>query len=1077
MTQAVLKKAVVPFRGALDLVSPRFAVTPGTLRNCLNYETYSVQGYNRIDGLARYDGAFPCYNRDWVIATRSTGSGTFTIGEYLKVGDNYFGVVLAWNSPDLSYLIINPAFAPKVGDTITGNGGATLVAAVGGIKRASAYYPDADQFLSAQNDIYLAARTNKKSIYVYDSYAKNVIPHGLHWYKGALYAIADAYQLSFDTGTVELFPHDEIVLAGTKIGTIISINVTSGSWSDGNASGTMVVRTDGFTTTNSINLGSRSIRRPNGASAYTTYSNAFNVTDRLVPNSPSAQLYQGPLDDDYQTTEQINANASRPGKLWKPVDMGWEIQFKTDNTTTGGAPPFIFRGQLQGDLYDTTTSQVARATAETLDPAGTLTNPVGPASTTTPAATALHTVLGDSSDASYLRNGYSATGTFTSLYASLTGFNSALAALPDAAIVTGIKATVRGTTSANMSMTVNMQIVGANVLQSNIKSVQWAAGTAFSDVTVGDDGDTWGLGLDAQALVALVRDDPTFGIKFNVVSTSTSALGTDDKISEISLQIFYKLPIQNYYAHDPVTGQDLQVNIPYYRLLKGQFNPGGSSTLWGQGSMSIQNITPLAASGTSPASSTWTIGSGWELWTAREGASGAGSRVAIFTSQMVGTQLPSRASMDKVRKRFEIINANYYANKDWEAFYGVDGVGPAFQYDGYYFYNVYTELQPNEDTPSHIVYHRNYNVLGYENGQCIVSFPGEPTNFSSLDGATIYPFGDRITGLLSLNGTALGVFCESSIHALAGDILTATDDNNAVSQVISPYSGAVEYCVIDAGIPLFADFRGISTIDATNKYGDFENGRISYRVTPFLSNRVNDRFSYQATAQNLLFAYPVRGKNQCRFVFADGVVLTCCLPAEDRGYEFTYQKYVSTANLDTMVPVAVGVGTSTSGRDLLFGTFKLLPNDETNITTPSDNDREMFVYAIDQGNRFDFAPIKHFATLNYMNIDDPNTNDIVRQIRLEMLTNHYFNGYVSVAVDYQEPTNVKFPIELESVGATVRLDKDSDFLVVALESIGTTTSVEIGGEHFYPGHVLQAMLAYSNEGRDQLGNSPNQKLT
>jgi hypothetical protein len=50
-------------------------------------------------------------------------------------------------------------------------------------------------------------------------------------------------------------------------------------------------------------------------------------------------------------------------------------------------------------------------------------------------------------------------------------------------------------------------------------------------------------------------------------------------------------------------------------------------------------------------------------------------------------------------------------------------------------------------------------------------------------------------------------------------------------------------------------------------------------------------------------------------------------------------------------------------------------------------------------------------------------------------------------------------------------------MVVNLESIGTTTAVEFGGEHIFPGHVLQAMLAYTNEGRDQLGNSPNQKLT
>lgn len=1073
------QKTVVPLRGGLDLVSPRFAVTPGTLADCLNYETYGIAGYSVMNGLERYDGAYPCYNRDWLFASRFSGSGNFIIGEYLKVGVNFFGVTLYWNgSNGLHYLIINPLFAPKVGDTITGaSSGATLVADVGGIKRASLHFNDEADFLEAQRIIYEAARPLKQPIYPYISYAKNIIPHGLHWYRGSLFAIADGYQISFDTGTFQILPGDQITLTGAKEGTVLSVNVTSGSWSDGTAAGTMIVRTDGVLALNQISTGSKTIRRPNGATAFTSHAAAFNLTDREVVNSPTAQLFQGPLDDDYQTTEQINANATR-AKTWKPVDMGWQIPFKTDSTTTGTAPATVFRGAFLSQVLTAQQSVSKFATNQILTTGGTLAKPLGTFSDTQPASTALSSVLGDTNTSTNVRMTTSVIGTVNSLSARIDAFD--FSSIPDASIITGIEVTVTSSSGSGGSGSLQTNVTLAGTALAALGVTPQTKNTGFvvttnAVVVLGGDSDLWGLsGLTTTDLLAAVRGDATFGLNFNLTFANSANLTANGAVSGMALKIYYQTPVTHYYAHDPVSGQDLQIEIPYYRLSKGQFNPGVSTALFGAGDMSIYNITPLDTDGVAPASNTWTIDQGWQLRTARDGG---GLLIAIFTAQMAAAQLPTRAQMERVRKRFEIITANYYANSDWVAMYGVDGVGPMWQYDGYYFYNVYTELPVTEDIPSHIVYHRNYNILGYENGQCIVSIPGQPTNFSSVNGATLYPFGERITGLLSLNGTALGVLCEASIHALAGDILTATDDNNAVSQIISPYSGAIEYTVVDCGIPLFADFRGISTIDATNKYGDFENGRVSYQITPYLTNRVNDRFSYQATSTNILFALPFRGKNQYRLYFADGAILTAGLPTGDRGYEFTKQAYVDSANLDTMMPVCMCTGTSRSGRDLIFGTFKLLPQDETNITTPTNNDREVFIYAVDKGTRFDLAPIKHVARLNYMTIDEPNDFDMIRKVRFEVLTNHYFNEYMSMVSDYQQPTNVKRLIQIDPVGQTIRVDQDSDYLIVSTEGIGTTVSIEIGGEHIYPGHVLQAMLLYSMSGKDQLGNSPNQKLT
>ena len=729
-----LQKHIIPLVGGLDLVSPRFFVTPGTLADCLNYETYSVSGYSVVDGFQRYDGTYPCYSRDWVVATRLHGTGDFASREYLKNGANFFGQNIYWDSANgiLHYLILNQSAAPKIGDTITGSTtAATLIAGTGGIKRASIYYPDMASYLEQQRVIYEAARSGKVSIYPFQSYAKNVIPHGLHWYRSSLFAIADSYQITFDTGAVQIFPGDQITQTGAKIATVLSVDVTSGAWSTGDAAGTMTLRTDGFTSSNSISLGSQTIRRPNGTS-FTSIANAFNVNDLLTPNSPTAQLFKGPFDDDYATTDQINANADLSAKTWVPVDMGWEIQFATDSDTTGAAPQTVFRGNFGEDAYSATSTVSGIATAETLDSTASTLHPLAGVSSTNPAYTALHTVLGDSNPSTYVTPGVvSGPSDIVTAYAAVTGFSN-LANIPDASIITGIEVTVTLANTATSSADYNFILSGTQLAGQTPTTKTATTGNSFnSTVTLGGNGDLWGLTLSAPNLLDAVRNDATFGVRFNIHQVVSSAVG-DSQFSGLTLKVYYKTPITAYYAHDPVSGQDLQVGIPYLHLNKGQFNPGIDQTLWATGSMSIYNVTPLASTGGggSAASTTWTIQTGWQLRTARDGG---GDLIAKFTSQMAAATLPARAAMDAVRARFEIITANYYANSDWVAMYGVDGVGPSWQYDGYYFYNVYTALNKTEDTPTHIAYHRNYAVLGYANGQLIISVPGSLTNFIPED--------------------------------------------------------------------------------------------------------------------------------------------------------------------------------------------------------------------------------------------------------------------------------------------------------------------------------------------------------
>jgi len=1085
------KPTVIPLRGGLDLVSSRFFSTPGTLQDCLNYETYSISGYSVVEGISRYDGSYDCYVRDWIVVTNTTSAGSYEIGESLNTNGNIFGICIYWDGTNhrLHYLISDSSYAPQVGDTIVGaSSGATITVPLLGLKRASEYYSTMADFLSAQDTIYDNARSNRRGIYPFVEQGKNIIAHGLHWFDGKLYAIIDHYKIQFTTGGPnEISPGDHIRCGtggDTRDAVVLDVRVTSGSWTTSTAAGFMLVKTTTATDNTFSALGPITLIRPNGATATTTIANAAILTDfQLTDDSWGAGIYYALADNDV-----IEANA--PGtstraidlltKRWNPLDMGWELSFKTDSTTTGAGIATQFRDTtLSSTLLDLTTNSLV-ATTQIYGASSSDASPFGGTTTTKPAPAPLSSVLGDSSDLTYIEARGIASGYDRISYSSIAGFGISL---PTDAIPTGLRVTARcAPSSTGFAGFIYAQLTGSvlGTLVSTLPAKRIpvsTVSTAIADVIQGGVTDLWGLeGLTVPQLFA-VLSDPTFGLTLSIQNTSTS-IADIIRLYGIELTVYYRDRVTQYFAFDPVTKQDLSLTIPYYKLFTGTFNPGGGTQ--GEGVITAYAVTPLDSTvGGALASTLASIESGWQLRTARspDGVVGGGSLIAIFTSNMKAQMLPCRKQMANARAQYEIITANYYANRDWIAFYGVSGLSAAFTYDNYYFYKYYTELTKSEDTPRHIAYHRNHNCHGYDNGQVIVSIPGEPLNFDSVAGSTQYIIGDRITNLLSLNGTALAIFGENSIHALTGTVLIATESNDANMQILSPYSGAIEYTAVDCGVPLYADYRGISTIEASQKYGDFENGRISYLISPLLHDRVSDRFAYQATKQNILFARAVKNKNQYRLYCADGKVTTCSLPAQDRGYEFTVQQYGNSANFDTLVPIAICNGTSRQGRDLLFGSFYILPDDVSRSSTLLEPEREMYIYALDTGTRFDNAPIKHYISINWISIDDPMLNKLIRKINIQSLYYHYFNEAIQLAQDYLPFTNVLRPVVVDPSTQVPIVTKQPTYTTTSVDGRGTTIAIKIGGEHTMPGHVLQALIIEYGLGVAQLGNSPSQKLT
>jgi hypothetical protein len=143
--------------------------------------------------------------------------------------------------------------------------------------------------------------------------------------------------------------------------------------------------------------------------------------------------------------------------------------------------------------------------------------------------------------------------------------------------------------------------------------------------------------------------------------------------------------------------------------------------------------------------------------------------------------------------------------------------------------------------------------------------------------------GANITGLISMKGGSLAVYCEDKIPLLSGaDKTTWKLDNN-----ISFSSGAKLRTVQElSGAVLALDEGGLSSLQATLNYGSFEVSSFSRLVKPLIDQLLNLVVSSRV----------VRSKNQYRLYTRSGDVLTCTVMTpnpliQPQDVSFTRAKY------------------------------------------------------------------------------------------------------------------------------------------------------------------------------------------
>ena len=230
---------------------------------------------------------------------------------------------------------------------------------------------------------------------------------------------------------------------------------------------------------------------------------------------------------------------------------------------------------------------------------------------------------------------------------------------------------------------------------------------------------------------------------------------------------------------------------------------------------------------------------------------------------------------------------------------------------------------------------------------------GKPLDYTGTD-AALFGMGDEITGLQSMRGGVLGVFCETKIFLLQG----STSQDWQLEQH-SQDVGAKLYTVQDSGgNALMLANRGLVSLQATQTFGGFEPAVWSRGVTPYLE-------THKARPVG---ARMVQGKYQYRLYHEDGSVLVSCVLSagavvQPKNVEITLTKL-------NHLPTCTADGVWQGERVMLFGT------------------QDGWVMREDVGPSFDGDVVRATLVLRFLHFKTPSNRKRIHKISMEVSSNN-----------------------------------------------------------------------------------------
>lgn len=343
---------------------------------------------------------------------------------------------------------------------------------------------------------------------------------------------------------------------------------------------------------------------------------------------------------------------------------------------------------------------------------------------------------------------------------------------------------------------------------------------------------------------------------------------------------------------------------------------------------------------------------------------------------------PAAPAQPEVPQYLERVQYNFSGAAGEEKVYGVTGAGQLFC------------LTPSTDTidflptgmavdkPEHVAAHKNRLFLSF-GGSLQFSTAGDPTDWSPVTGAGELAVGEQIIRLQSVVGgdsSVLLVYTTSRIYGLYGDKDT---DFNLVLLASEIHVEPDSIQMLDR--PVFVTDYGLTTLSASDTFGNFQSSTLSRHVAPYLSEK----------RRTIVSSVVVRSKNQYRIFFDDGSGLYCTF---DNG------------KLVGIMPVRLPVAPNT---------FLTYVDDEANeditlFATPT----EPFVFRMDNGNDFYASPINYSLFLSFSNSKGARVNKSYRKAALEIQAEGEFVAFeASADLDYASMGTAPTPfVDIENPG-------------------------------------------------------------
>jgi hypothetical protein len=282
--------------------------------------------------------------------------------------------------------------------------------------------------------------------------------------------------------------------------------------------------------------------------------------------------------------------------------------------------------------------------------------------------------------------------------------------------------------------------------------------------------------------------------------------------------------------------------------------------------------------------------------------------------------------------RFEFDNINFGGGSGTKKMYGCDGVSLAFEYDGSTVVPIATGM--TTDTPLHIKGHRNHLFLSFTTSAQHSSI-GNPYAWTPVTGAGELAMQDDITGFVTVPGSeTAGAMCIKTQDRTA--ILYGNDSTDWNLVPLSEEAGGRRYTLQSLGLPLCLDSQGVTRLDSTQNYGNFQSAVVSDMITPALNDLI----------PSAIASCIVREKNQYRLFFQGG-----------GAYYFTFKGRkllgITQVDLTDAVTCITSLEGSSGREEIYYGST------------------DGYVYQMDKGTSFDGDPIPWNATLSYNNLGAP----------------------------------------------------------------------------------------------------------